>query len=462
MHKYIPYSTSLSAFIDKIRKNMLGYSHQTFSQLLDASMSTSFYLCGGSRGSDNKKRARKSTRHMNTDFLYRIFIMAYNAHIFSERYDEMANLLNKAKRNKTTKIKSLESLFGSKNSLRSELNPHQLVIPYEIFKKSYDNNDSNKFGDFNMDYRETITSAFDSIFSNEHFNDGLQYMHLCLYEQLTPADKIKLDSFIVKLLINEYSEFNEREKRESKWLYLLYFFHSIVTIHPNLEKYINNGFLNKNGYHCDWNEVFKKLSNNDNIKSMKENNDECIYFEDETNQIEKNNLPIIYYQYYHPTSSSNYDYYSEDVLLAKKGQIRLIHLYMILFNIYRNNNSESDSFIKSCYMIGSYGTNVLFDDSTLGLYTPPSSPIINLVNDNQLEFNNMLHDFFKKANLDPNNEEDIDLINFRENRNQGLFSFMRTISFDFEIIRYLNKGMAEELREELKKTVQRYKKQNKL
>ena len=65
-----------------------------------------------------------------------------------------------------------------------------------------------------------------------------------------------------------------------------------------------------------------------------------------------------------------------------------------------------------------------------------------------MAFNSILSEFFDDAILNPNDEEDMDLLKFRENRNYNASLFMRTISFDFKIIKDLNKGMAEELKTE--------------
>ena len=51
--------------------------------------------------------------------------MAYDAYLFSTRYDAMTILLNIAKENKQIKAESLEKLFGTKNSIDwLEYNPH--------------------------------------------------------------------------------------------------------------------------------------------------------------------------------------------------------------------------------------------------------------------------------------------------------------------------------------------------
>ena len=57
--------------------------------------------------------------------MYKILIMAYDAYLFSTRYDAMTILLNIAKENKQIKAESLEKLFGTKNSIDwLEYNPH--------------------------------------------------------------------------------------------------------------------------------------------------------------------------------------------------------------------------------------------------------------------------------------------------------------------------------------------------
>ena len=315
-----------------------------------------------------------------------------------------------------------------------------------------------------MNYREKIFMALKNIFSPKQLPGCIPYLPLVEYEKLNASDKRRMDDFIAKLVENEFSkELNETEKRDCRWIYTLYFLHKIVDINPHLEKYINNMYLNNNENKCNWYDVFEKLSHNEHIADVNKYTEDFISFKDKKSQITRHNLPVFYYRYKTITGIIKNHPYQEDIDLAQKGKIRLIHLYMILFNIYRNDNySENDAFVKSCYKIGSYGIKVLFEDKSLDLYEPPSSPEIVTNNKNQMAFNSILSEFFDDAILNPNDEEDMDLLKFRENRNYNASLFMRTISFDFKIIKDLNKGMAEELKTELQKTVQRYKEENKL
>lgn len=472
----VQYTSSLGNFINKIRNELLGYSHETFANLLYTVPSASFYMCGGSRKTENNQKGKASNRRINTDDLYKILIMAYNACLFLDRYDMMSVILNLEKEKGATKIQSLEKLFGTKNSIRSVHNPHRIIVPYEIFykdnkeadlnkksdkKDNEKNKETNKFGKFNMNFREEISGALNTMFSEEKIQNINPYLPLTQYDNLHASDKRRLDDFIANMAEEEYFDFNETEKRESKWIYSLYFYHKIVDIHPHLEKFINSAYMHENGDFCNWYGVFNKLSHNDNLVDINSCYEDYITFKDRKSQISRKDLPILYYRYI-PTNSSK-AYYKTEVELAKNGKIHLIHLYMILFNIYRTNKlSEDDAFLKSCYKIGSYGIKTLFDDAQLDLYKPPADPIINASNQKQIDFNEILCNFFNETELDPRNEEEIDLINFRDNRKYNASLFMRTISFDFEIIKELNKGMADELKNELQKTVQRYKKENML
>ena len=478
----IQYTKSLGNFINKIREELLGYSHDTFAQLLRTVPSASYYICGGARKprETTKKRKEKvsTNRRVDTNYMYKILIMAYDAYLFSTRYDAMTILLNMAKANKQIKAESLEKLFGTKNSIDwLEYNPHQIAIPYEIFRDRYTDEEHRipvsqdaeddaveNFGDFNMNYRKEIFMALKNIFSPKQLPGCTPYLPLVEYEELNTSDKRRMDDFIAELVENEFSkELNETEKRDCRWIYTLYFLHKIVDINPHLEKYINNVYLNNNANKCNWYDVFEKLAHNAHVADVNKYTEDFISFKDKKSQITRHNLPIFYYRYKTITGIVKTHPYQEDIDLAQKGKIRLIHLYMILFNIYRSDNySENDAFVKSCYKIGSYGIKVLFDDKSLDLYKPPSSWEIITDNKNQMAFNALLSDFFDDAVLNPNDEEDMDLLKFRENRNYNASLFMRTISFDFEIIKNLNKGMADELKTELQKTVQRYKEKNKL
>lgn len=83
----VQYTSSLGNFINKIRNELLGYSHETFANLLYTVPSASFYMCGGSRKTENNQKGKASNRRINTDDLYKILIMAYNACLFLDRYD---------------------------------------------------------------------------------------------------------------------------------------------------------------------------------------------------------------------------------------------------------------------------------------------------------------------------------------------------------------------------------------
>lgn len=54
--------------------------------------------------------------------------MAYDAYLFSTRYDAMTILLNIAKAKKQIKAESLEKLFGTKNSIF----PAEYIIKYRL------------------------------------------------------------------------------------------------------------------------------------------------------------------------------------------------------------------------------------------------------------------------------------------------------------------------------------------
>ena len=90
----------------------------------------------------------------------------------------------------------------------------------------------------------------------------------------------------------------------------------------------------------------------------------------------------------------------------------------------------------------------------------PTDPNIDATAEATVAFHTILNEFFKDVELDE--EKDIDIIRFNNNRAGNPIRFMKAISFDFKFINKLNNEMATELRDELKKTAEEFKRANKL
>ena len=138
-----------------------------------------------------------------------------------------------------------------------------------------------------------------------------------------------------------------------------------------------------------------------------------------------------------------------------------IYVYFI-----RNGESENEAFEHTGQKFVAYGVSSLpFNKPILELYPLPQNPSIDISSENTMKFHKILCDFFDNTVLDE--KKDADIIEFSKNfRNLSMpeqpFIFMKTIAFDFEILKELNNALAVELREELHSTVKKFKIKNKL
>lgn len=509
MYGRYKFTKFLAKYIDELRNGILGYSHEKFGEdVLGRSQSTSYYLCTANR-----------RNHIHIDVLRTIFLIEYNAHLFVRKQARMSELLSEAiacgvvlekfipkkneeeteKRKEEEKVDSkekeiqqksdqppkpikttLKNIYKTNSNLFSSFNKEQICIPITIFT-SRKCVIAPEFVNGERKAEVEINKIANSIFDEKNFGEHLRYVPI-EYANLTDKEKIRADEYIAKK-INEifnkivdvkYTQYPLDLIYSEYWLYGMYLMHHTVDIPKGMQEYINKLYWNDENK-TDWNGIFLQLRTNESIKSIyKYETQDFVYFKDENRLISKHDFPLFVYKYA-PIDFSKKDFlYHADCVRAStpdkytgSGKIKLIHLFMTIYSYFRKNGeSENAAFEHTGQKFVAYGVNSLpFNKPILELYPLPQNPDIDISSENTMEFHRVLCEFFDNAVLDE--KADADIIEFSKNfrssdMHEQPFIFMKTIAFDFEILKKLNNALAVELREELHSTVRKFKIKNKL
>lgn len=431
--------------ISELRKKILGYSHEFFGEnILQSSQTTSYYLCDPDR--------RKA---IEVDLLRKIYLIKYNAYLFVRKQATMDRMLKLGIINGDILPKTnLKKMFGTKNSLSSTFNPDQICIPKEIFllKKCVIPKECvNTIGKGTADTKNIMENFFDE----NNFSEELRYVPT-EYDSLNNSERIRFDAFLIDQIEVLLKNCNEDMLRTEYWLYGMYLMHKNCVMHAPLQQYINRMYFD-NENRTDWNAIFEKLQKNEYIKRISQYECDMVYFKDEDSSISKEDFPLFVYKY----KSRYADEYVERIHLANKGSVKLIDLFMTIYNYNMSiGKSENTAFKLTCMKLYAYNVYIPFDNVRLDLFPLPTDPDIDATAEATVAFHTILNEFFKDVELDE--EKDIDIIRFNNNRAGNPIRFMKAISFDFKFINKLNNEMATELRDELKKTAEEFKRANKL
>ena len=509
MYGRYKFTNFLAKYIDDLRTGILGYSHEQFGvDVLDNSQSTSYYLCTASR-----------RNQIHIDVLRKIFLIEYNAYLFVQKQEMMSKLLSEAiasgdvlekfipkkkeeetedeapenkenygidskKKRKSTqppkpKKTTLKNIYRTNNNLHSSFNKSQICIPITIFtlgKCIIEPDMVNGEGKAEVERKKFANSIFDE----KKFDEHLRYVPI-EYASLTDREKIRVDDYISrkinvifhKILDAKYTQYPIELIYEEYWLYGMYLMHHTVDIPKGMQNYINKLYWNDENK-TDWNGIFLQLRTNESIKSIyKYETEDFVYFKDENRLISKHDFPLFVYKYVPIDFGKKDSFYQEECKRATypdwlgNRKIKLIHLFMTIYIYFiRNGESENEAFEHTGQKFVAYGVSSLpFNKPILELYPLPQNPTIDISSENTMKFHKILCDFFDNTALDE--KADADIIEFSKNfRNLSMpeqpFIFMKTIAFDFEILKELNNALAVELREELHSTVKKFKIKNKL
>ena len=489
-------------YINEVRTKILGYTHEKFGvDIFASSQSTSYYLCTFSR-----------RNHIHINVLRKIFLIEYNAHLFVQKQKKMSELLKKAiedgiileKTYPKTKPKNdksepdnkkteqvtepaqppaplkpqkttLKYIYKTDNNLLVEFNKDRICIPISIFtlrKCVIDTSFVNRKGKTEGEVKKIA----DSIFDEENFSESLRYMSTD-YDTLTYEEKSRADSYIAnkiqvifnKIIDSKYTQYPEELLYSEYWLYGMYLMHQTVTIPDGLQHYINKLYWNDENK-TDWAGIFARLRTNENIKKLYQyENEDFVYFKDESRLISKHDFPLFVYKYIPIDFDKIDDAYCTDYVIANSptnysrcGQIKLIHLFMSIYAYFlKNGESETAAFEHTGQKMLAYGINNLpFNNPLLELYPLPQDPSIDIHSEATEKFHGTILELFESNTYDE--KADVDIIEFFKNHKQNPHIFMKTIAFDFEIIKELNNALAKELRDELQSTVKKFKIKNKL
>ena len=445
MYAKYKFTKYMAEQVSHLRKKILGYSHECFGdEILHSSQTTSYYLCD---------TIRRET--ISVDLIQEIYLIKYNAYLFVKKLPEMSRMLQLGIINGDIIPKTnLQKIYGTKNSLSADFNPDQICIPKEIFllQKCI----------VPKEYVNTVGKAHDSIedvgqniFSENNFAEELRYVPT-KYNLLSSSERIRFDDFFTKQIFDLLKKCNEEELRTEYWLYGMYLMHKNCDISEALQQYINRMYFD-NENRIDWNAIFRKLQKNEYIKRISQYECDVVYFKDENTAITKDDFPLFVYKY----KSGFTDEYKEKIASANRRSIKLIDLFMTIYNYNMSiGKSENAAFKLTCMKLHAYDVYIPFNNLRLDLYPLPDGLNMDVSSKATIDFHNMLNEFFNETELDA--EKDIDIINFNNNRTENWFHFMKTISFEFSFIKKLNNEMAAELRDELKKTAEEFKRVNKL
>ena len=445
MYAKYKFTKYIAEQISDLRKRILGYSHECFGEeILHSSQTTSYYLCD---------TIRRET--ISVDLIREIYLIKYNAYLFVQKQSDMSRMLQLGIINGDILPKTnLQKIYGTKNSLSADFNPEQICIPKEVFllqKCIIPKGHINTVGKT----KDTIKNIEENFFDENNFEEELRYVPT-EYNLLSSSERIRFDAFFTKQIFDLLKKCNEEELRTEYWLYGMYLIHKNCDISVALQKYINRMYFD-NENRTDWNAIFEKLQKNEYIKRISQYECDMVYFKDEDTAISKDDLPLLVYKY----KSGFTDEYKEKIDSANKRSIKLIDLFMTIYNYNMSiGKSENAAFKLTCVKLHSYDVYIPFNNVRLDLYPLPNGLSIDISSQATLDFHSMLDDFFSKTELDE--EKDIDIINFNNNRIENRFHFMKAISFDFSFIKKLNNEMAAELRDEFKKTAEEFKRVNKL
>jgi len=506
MYGRYKFTKFLAKYIDELRNGILGYSHEKFGEdVLGRSQSTSYYLCTANR-----------RNHIHIDVLRTIFLIEYNAHLFVRKQARMSELLSEAiecgdvlkriypkkdeqnednvstkkaeEQNKESTSKhqppkpiktTLKNIYKTNSNLFSSFNKEQICIPITIFT-SGKCVIAPEFVNGERKAEIEINKIANSIFDEKNFGEHLRYVPI-EYANLTDKEKIRADEYIAKK-INEifnkivdvkYTQYPLDLIYSEYWLYGMYLMHHAVDIPKGMQEYINKLYWN-NENKTDWNGIFLQLRTNECIKSIyKYETQDFVYFKDENRLISKHDFPLFVYKYAPIDFSKKDSFYRDDCIKAVtpdqlgNKKIKLIHLFMTIYSYFlKNGESENAAFEHTGQKFAAYGINSLpFNKPILELYPLPQNPDIHISSENTMEFHRILCEFFDNTVLDE--KADADIIEFLKNfrssdMHEQPFVFMKTIAFDFEILKKLNNALAVELREELHSTVRKFKIKNKL
>ena len=458
-------TNELSELINRIRERMLGYSYEDFSEIMGIETSTCFYLC--------KKRNKES--YVIIERLLKIFAIEYNCNLFINKYSAMEEILNRAIADGEIKPgTTMQMIFGTKPRIDIRLNPRSIVPPKEIFLNQSYEVDEKFFVEWKRDK---------NIFKEELFDENLRYIYIPEDDYIAPEELPKsvlekLTKEELKKRVSDHNKFKQYLSRRldelvkkaefsdeaEYWLYALYLTYKEVNICKTCWEFIKKCYFTEQDKEHAWRKIFIELGKNRNLKRIKQFEDEDrVYFADKKDiKIDKEHFPIFYYRYRpsdikgSPAEIKKYisKYYDEECENAVKARIKLVHLFMIVYQFYlREGMSEEIAFRETCVKLHIWDVDIPFNHLNL-FPLPKVDNVIHMTTDT-FRLSSHIMTFFNDKEID-----DPALIQFRDNLRAVWNRFFNIIAVDFSFIKNIDNIYDAELHMHIANVIKKYKHDN--
>jgi len=448
-----------------IMEHRLGCGYQTFAMLMGRSKS----WC------NNFINGNVEVRGLFPEDITRLFAIEYNCVLFENKMKQMAALLVNAIDSNICKpetslsdvFKKIEFYDDTGNICMRYKVPieifcnKQIPLPDKIFLGN--NNGSNYIFKENafakIDIRKTkeyMEGLPPEELQEKHFTEIDDYIKLYDYETSTidfpdsDKDTRRVSAYISRRL-EKILDVKNGNYLSDYWLYATYFQHKDIELGTDIIESLKKWYCTGKEKKVPWENIFNTLQISKK-ESMQFDSGEIYFLNDIKQPISNKNYPVMFMKY---NWKSNTDLKNKKVEDATSGKIKLIDLFMLIYNVMlRKEYGKNEAFEKTCARLyyGHYAT--LFDK--LNILSLPYDKNIALTEESW-EFFKQMKELINSFDFDEKNPE---LIQFKKNFNAGQLKYLRAISVDFSFIEKLSMFNVIEINEDLTKMLETYKADN--
>ncbi len=453
-----PITPFFRQFFEQIREEKLGYSYGNMEKVFNYSHRGSSFYDYSKNMNPSKPRWEKSTKTVDPFMIKSLFLVEYNCERFHERLPRMREIV----------AEKIESGIFKPDTTLKEIFGDQLkkVNGIEVYSPPVSLFEDKKYK-FNCDIRTTRKKGEFEVFTESDFAGYEDYISMEILDDddnnLSDEQYLKLCKYISRRVSELFRECKTTERAYQYWLYATKMTYQEVELTPPIWEYIKVNYFKKGEQELTWRKIYTELSNKGNkIANNVYNSILQVYFDKKSMKepISKENLPIMHVNY-DISTLNNLKRFEIRRECAVNGSLRLIDLFMLFYlNILEQENNKDEkinetvAFNKTCIELVRYSMNNPFHE--LGIVDIPEG--LELVLDpTTCEFINTLNSFFARTDL-PKSNSDINI--FEENMTAANLHFMKAISVDFKFIKNLTIYSADELRDRIKQTVEKFKDEN--
>ena len=462
--RYLP--TKMIRDIAKdIMEHRLNCGYQTFSILMGRSKS----WC------NNFINGNTEVRGIYPEDIERLFAIEYNCILFENKLKRMEELLLNAIDSNICKSETTLADIFKKIEFQDDTGNicTRYKIPIEIFygedipipdkvfyKKRYWGINIFKESAFEKidkkkakEYMEILSPEE---FQEKYFTEIDDYIKLFDLDENKPVfhttDKeIKRIDYYITRRLEKLIYSKNSNCLSDYWLYATYFKHTEVELQSDIIEALRKWYCTEKTKVLSWDNVFNTLQITKK-ESTQFQSGEIYFLNDIKSSVSVRNLPIMFMKY---NWKSNEALKTTKVEDAKNGKIKLIDLFMLIYNaMLKKEYGKNEAFEKSCARLYYSHYKVLFDK--LNLLDLPYDPNMS-TSEESWEF---FRELQKLLNSFEFNEINPELIQFKNNFNKGQFNYLKAISIDFSFIENLSVFNVMELNEELTRVVEIYKNEN--